>query len=212
MADTAVPIRLSAETPLTAGPDGCANAVRVLGPRATRDTFEALGTSHPVDVSDTPDTRDSKALRRGFGAFPTGVAALAALVDGEPVGMAVNSFTSVSLDPPLVSVCAATESRTWRRLRTAAHVGISVLSATQEQACGQLAARETDRFAGLPWRATGDGAVLLGGAGAWFECSVERELPAGDHEIIVLRVHRFGVDPQLAPLVFHGSRYRRLAE
>jgi flavin reductase (DIM6/NTAB) family NADH-FMN oxidoreductase RutF len=208
VADTAVPIRRSAETPPPAGPDGCADGVRVLGPRD-------LGSSRALDILDTLDdfsSGDGKALRRAFGAFPTGVAALAALVDGEPVGMAVNSFTSVSLDPPLASVCAASGSRTWRRLRTAAHLGISVLSASQEQACVRLAARDVDRFAGLPWRASGDGAVLLGGASAWFECSVEREIRAGDHEIVVLRVHRFGVEPQPAPLVFHGSRYRRLAE
>ena len=161
---------------------------------------------------DTLDTRDGGALRRGFGAFPTGVAALAAVVEGEPVGMAVSSFTSVSLDPPLVSVCAASASRTWRRLRGAGRLGVSVLSAVQEQAGGQLGAREADRFAGLSWRATCGGAVLLGGASAWFECAVEREIRAGDHEIVVLRVHRFGVDPQLPPLVFHASRYRRLAD
>lgn len=191
MTETAVPIRLSAEVPPAAGPNGRPDAVRVL---------------------DTLDTRDGRALRRGFGAFPTGVAALAALVDGEPVGMAVSSFTSVSLDPPLVSICAATTSQTWRRLRTADHVGVSVLSAAQEHACAQLASRGVDRFAGLPWHAAGDGAVLLGGASAWFECSVESEILAGDHVIVVLHIRRFGVDPQLPPLVFHASRYRRLAE
>jgi flavin reductase (DIM6/NTAB) family NADH-FMN oxidoreductase RutF len=191
VAETAVPVRFSVDAPPPAGQNGRADAVR---------------------LSDTRDTRDGKALRRGFGAFPTGVAALAALVDGEPVGMAVSSFTSVSLDPPLVSVCAATTSRTWRSLRPAARLGISVLSAAQEHACGRLAARDTDRFAGLPWYATPDGAVLLGEACAWFECAVERSVRAGDHEIIVLRVHRFDVDPQLPPLVFHGSRFRRLAE
>ncbi len=200
MADTAVPIRLSTPAPPPAGPDRRADAVRVLRPRERGDALGAL------------DPHDGKALRRGLGAFPTGVAALAALVEGEPVGMAVNSFTSVSLDPPLVSICAAAESRTWRGLRRAAHLGISVLSAAQEQACARLAARDGDRFAALPWHATADGAVLLEEAAAWFECSVEREIRAGDHEIVVLLVHRFGADPRRAPLVFHGSRYRRLAE
>lgn len=154
---------------------------------------------------------DPATLRRVLAAFPTGVTALAALVDGAPVGMAANSFTSVSLDPPLVSVCVATTSSTWPKLRRATRLGVSVLSHEQEAASRSLASRGVDRFAGLSWHATDDGAVLLDGASAWFDCSVEREIRAGDHEIVLLNVHGLGTDPQTPPLVFHGSRYRRLA-
>jgi flavin reductase (DIM6/NTAB) family NADH-FMN oxidoreductase RutF len=155
---------------------------------------------------------DPTTLRRVLAAFPTGVTALAALVDGEPVGMAANSFTSVSLDPPLVSVCVATTSSTWPELRRAARIGVSVLSHEQESASRSLAARGIDRFADLSWHATDDGAILLDGATAWFDCSVEREIRAGDHEIVLLNVHGLGTaDPHTPPLVFHGSRYRRLA-
>lgn len=153
---------------------------------------------------------DPATLRRVFGAFPTGVTALAALFGG-PVGLAANSFTSVSLDPPLVSVCVATGSQTWPLLRRAPRIGVSVLSHEQEEASRRLAARGVDRFAGLPWHPTEDGAVLLDRATAWFDCSVEREIRAGDHDIVLLRVHRLGTDPGTAPLVFHASRYRRLA-
>jgi flavin reductase (DIM6/NTAB) family NADH-FMN oxidoreductase RutF len=155
---------------------------------------------------------DPTTLRRVLAAFPTGVTALAALVDGEPVGMAANSFTSVSLDPPLVSVCVATTSSTWPVLRRAARIGVSVLSHEQESASRSLAARGIDRFADLSWHATDDGAILLDGATAWFDCSVEREIRAGDHEIVLLNVHGLGTaEPHTPPLVFHGSRYRRLA-
>ena len=155
---------------------------------------------------------DPTTLRRVLAAFPTGVTALAALVDGEPVGMAANSFTSVSLDPPLVSVCVATTSSTWPELRRAARIGVSVLSHEQESASRSLAARGIDRFADLSWHATDDGAILLDGATAWFDCSVEREIRAGDHEIVLLNVHGLGTaEPHTPPLVFHGSRYRRLA-
>ncbi|WP_349263643.1 flavin reductase family protein, partial [Actinocrinis sp.] len=102
----------------------------------------------------TEEALDPATLRRVFGAFPTGVTALAALVDGVPVGMAANSFTSVSLDPPLVSVCVATASATWPSLRRANRIGVSVLSHRQETASRQLAARGIDRFAGLPWYPT----------------------------------------------------------
>lgn len=155
---------------------------------------------------------DSGTLRRVLGAFPTGVTALAALVEETPVGMAANSFTSVSLDPPLVSVCVATNSRTWPRLRSATRLGVSVLGHEQETASRNLASRDAaDRFAGLRWRTNEDGAVFLEGASAWLECSAEREIRAGDHDIVLLRVHRLGTEPAIPPLIFHGSRYRRLA-
>ena len=149
-------------------------------------------------------------LRRVFGSFPTGVTAIAALVDGTPAGLAANSFVSVSLDPPMVSVCVAHTSTTWPVLRRAARLGVSVLGAHQEHAGRQLSARGADRFATLDWRTSPDGAVLLEGSSAWLDCSIEREIPAGDHDIVLLRVHDLDADPDVAPLVFHGSRYRRL--
>lgn len=153
---------------------------------------------------------DPRKLRRVFGAFPSGVTAVAALVDGLPVGMAASSFTSVSLDPPLVSVCVAHTSTTWPRLRNASRLGVSVLAGDQEQACLQLSARDGDRFAALRWSASSEGAVLLAGASAWLDCSVEAEHPAGDHDIVVLRVRDLDADHTVRPLVFHASQFRRL--
>jgi flavin reductase (DIM6/NTAB) family NADH-FMN oxidoreductase RutF len=117
----------------------------------------------------------------------------------------------VSLDPPLVSVCVAHSSTTWPVLRGSTRLGVSVLSADQESAGRQLATRGIDRFAGLGWSATPDGAVLLDGASAWLECGLDQQVRAGDHDIVVLRVHDLDADHGLAPLVFHGSRFRRLA-
>jgi flavin reductase (DIM6/NTAB) family NADH-FMN oxidoreductase RutF len=165
-------------------------------------------------------------LRRVFGAFPTGVTAVAALADGSPLGIAASSFTSVSLDPPVVSVCTAHSSTTWPRLRRVPKVGISVLGAHQEDACRQLSARSADarsadgqgadareanKFATLRWRATDGGAVFMEGASAWLECSVYREVTVGDHDIVLLLVHELDSDPSVAPLVFHASRFRRLS-
>jgi flavin reductase (DIM6/NTAB) family NADH-FMN oxidoreductase RutF len=160
-----------------------------------------------VSVSHDVDTRD---FRRALGAFPTGVTAIAAMVDGAPLGLAANSFTSVSLDPAIVSVCIAHSSTTWPALRTAARLGVSVLGAHQEHACVQLSARQGDRFASLDWRQTDDDAVFLSGTSAWLDTSIEQEIAAGDHDIVLLRVHAFGIDAQVAPLIFHASRFRRL--
>ncbi|XVU23574.1 flavin reductase family protein [Actinoplanes sp. CA-054009] len=154
---------------------------------------------------------EPRRLRRVFGSFPTGVTVVAALVDGRPTGLAANSFVSVSLDPPMVSVCVAHTSTTWPTLRGAARLGVSVLGAHQEQAGRQLSARDVDRFASLDWHTSDDGAIFLDGSSAWLDCSIEREIPAGDHDIVLLRVHDLDADESVPPLVFHGSTYRSLA-
>lgn len=156
------------------------------------------------------DALEPLLLRRVFGTFPTGVTALAAVLDGRPQGIAVSAFTPVSLEPAMVLVCVARSSTTWPSLSKAPRLGISVLAADQEQACRQLSSRDGDRFADLGWRTTDNGAVLLEGADAWFECSVEKLAPGGDHDIVVLRVHDLDGDHAVSPLVFHGSRFRRL--
>ncbi|MEV4671366.1 MULTISPECIES: flavin reductase family protein [Actinomadura] len=149
-------------------------------------------------------------LRRVYGAYPTGVAAVAGLVGGRPVGMAASSFVPVSLDPPLVSVCMAHSSTTWPLLRDLPHIGISVLGAHQEEAARRLGARGGDRFAGIAWRSTPDGCVLIEGAAAWYDCAVEHRVRSGDHDIVVLRVHDLDAAAEIPPLVFHASRFRRL--
>jgi flavin reductase (DIM6/NTAB) family NADH-FMN oxidoreductase RutF len=148
-------------------------------------------------------------LRRVFAAYPTGVAAIAALIEGAPVGIAASSFVAVSLDPPLVSVCIARSSTTWPALSGTRRLGISFLGAHQELACRQLSARHGERFAELSWRATAEGAVLICGASAWLDCTIERHITAGDHHIVLLRVHDLDAS-DVPPLVFHGSTFRQL--
>jgi flavin reductase (DIM6/NTAB) family NADH-FMN oxidoreductase RutF len=155
---------------------------------------------------------DPLRLRQVFGAFPSGVTAVAALVDGGPIGITASSFTSVSLEPALVSICVAHTSTTWSLLRGAPRLGVSILSATQERAGRQLGRRGADRFAGLDWRSTSDGAVLLDGASAWLDTSIELQVRAGDHDIVVLAVHDLDADHDLGPLVFHASQFRRLEQ
>ncbi|MBS2537360.1 flavin reductase family protein [Catenulispora sp. NF23] len=159
----------------------------------------------------TTASHHPKELRRVFGAFPSGVTAVAALVDGVPVGLAASSFTSVSLSPALVSVCADVSSTTWPILRTRPRLGISVLGAHQEQACRQLSSKNGERFATLDYRASADGAVFVEGASAWLECQIDSVLPAGDHDIVVFQVLDLDADATVPPLVFHASKFQRLA-
>lgn len=155
--------------------------------------------------------RSADQLRQAFGYFPSGVLALCAAVDGVPIGMAASSFTSVSLSPPLVSVCIQKTSATWPVLRDRGRLGLSVLAEHQDRQCASLASKHGDRFAGSEWVSTSDAAVLIGGASLWLDCSLHVEVPAGDHLVVLLQVHRLRTDPTRAPLVFHGSQFRRLA-
>jgi flavin reductase (DIM6/NTAB) family NADH-FMN oxidoreductase RutF len=155
---------------------------------------------------------DSAVLRRAYSCFASGVTAVCALVNGAPVGMAASAFTSVSLDPPLVSICVARSSATWARLRTAERIGVSVLAAAHPELCRQLSAREGDRFAGVDWWSTPEDAVLIADTTARLVCTLVEELPAGDHEIALLRVEALEADPEAQPLVFHASQFRSLIE
>jgi flavin reductase (DIM6/NTAB) family NADH-FMN oxidoreductase RutF len=162
-------------------------------------------------LTDTGVSVDSRTLRNAFGCFPSGVTAICAMIDAEPVGMAASSFTSVSLDPALVLACIRNNSDTWKKLKHAPRIGVSVLGEDHGRACSQLAARSGDRFEGLDWFTTEGGAVLLEGAAASLDCSVAEEIAAGDHKLVLLRIEALAFQPAVSPLVFHGSRFRKLA-
>ncbi len=149
-------------------------------------------------------------LRHAFGMFPSGVTAVCALIDDVPVGMAASSFVSVSIDPALVSVCVAKTSTTWPILRGARQLGISVLSAEHGLVARALSAKNGDRFAEVSWEPTAAGSVLVHGSALWLECEIEREVEAGDHEIVVLKINAIQPYPDIAPMVFHSSKFRRL--
>lgn len=155
---------------------------------------------------------DLDTLRQTFSLFPSGIAAVAAHVDGAKEVLVASSFqVGISAEPPLVLFSVQRSSRTWPRLRVAPRLGISVLGRDHDAVCRQLAAREGDRFAGVGCCTTPEGAVLLHGAPVWFECSIEQEVAAGDHDLVLLRVRRSGSEPSTPPLVFHRSQFVGLA-
>jgi flavin reductase (DIM6/NTAB) family NADH-FMN oxidoreductase RutF len=153
----------------------------------------------------TPDV-----LRGAFASFPSGITAVAAMRSGRPRGLAASSFTSVSLDPPLVSVCIARTSTTWPALRAAPRLGLSVLAEEHGHVARSLATRGIDRFAGVSWDRTPNGAVFVHGAALWLDCTRYDEVRAGDHEIVLLCIQQLWTYPAVSPLVFHGSKFRRL--
>jgi flavin reductase (DIM6/NTAB) family NADH-FMN oxidoreductase RutF len=152
----------------------------------------------------------TSSLREAFGHFPQGVIAIAAEVDGARVGLAASTFVPVSLEPPLVSFCVQNTSATWPKLRELPFLGISVLGESHDEAVRTLAAKTGDRFAGLRTMSTDSGAVFIEGTSVWLESSIEQLIPAGDHTIVILRVSNITVHPDVPPIVFHRSTFRRL--
>jgi flavin reductase (DIM6/NTAB) family NADH-FMN oxidoreductase RutF len=150
-------------------------------------------------------------LRQAFGCFPSGVTAFCGLLDGVAEGMAASSFTSVSLDPPLVSVCVANTSTTWPKLAGLNRLGLSVLAGDHAPVARALASKTGDRFSEVDWMATDSGAVFVHGATLWLECAPHKRVEAGDHEIVVLQIVSLAMYPDIAPMVFHRSNFRELA-
>ncbi|MFD4407771.1 flavin reductase family protein [Nocardia sp. NPDC058499] len=123
--------------------------------------------------------------------------------------MAANSFTSVSLDPPLIAFCVATTSTSWPRVRAADRYTVNILSADQENICRRLATPGPEKFRGIDWAPSPAGAPVLTDCLAWIEAEQEAEYSAGDHTIVVSRVrHLYASDN--APLVFFRGRYGSL--
>lgn len=162
-------------------------------------------------ITAVDDQFDQALLRQAFGCFPSGVTAFCGLLDGVAEGMAASSFTSVSLDPPLVSVCVANTSTTWPKLATLERLGLSVLADDHAPIAKALAAKTGDRFESVDWMATGSGAVFVHGATLWLECAPYKRVEAGDHEIVVLQIVALAMNPDIAPMVFHRSNFRELA-
>lgn len=167
----------------------------------------SVDTARPfARMGDDPD-----AVRAHMGNFPSAVVALCADVDGVPVGMSASSFTvGVSYDPPLALFAVQQSSATWRLLSRAGRVGVSVFGEGQAADCLRLASRSADRFADLRVSRNQDGAVFVDGAPIWYDCELVSETPAGDHQIVVLKVHGVSVEEGRSPLVYRRRNFHTL--
>jgi 3-hydroxy-9,10-secoandrosta-1,3,5(10)-triene-9,17-dione monooxygenase reductase component len=152
---------------------------------------------------------DSATYRTVLGHFATGVTIVTALDGDEPVGMACNSFTSVSLDPPLVLFCAAKNSSTWPQMQRAQRFAVNVLDEDAEAVCRIFATKGVDRFEGVTHHRAATGAPILADALAYIDCETEVEHDAGDHVIVVGRVVELGYASEGKPLLFYRGGYGR---
>jgi 3-hydroxy-9,10-secoandrosta-1,3,5(10)-triene-9,17-dione monooxygenase reductase component len=150
---------------------------------------------------------DARSFRDALGRFATGVAFVTAAPGGEPTGLIVNTLTSVSLEPPLVSFCPARSSLTWSRMRRAGRFGVNVLGRKHERFAVRATPAGADRFAGLDWELGRNGVPLVADALASLECEIYAEHRAGDHWIVVGRVDELRISPTDEPLVFFAGAF-----
>lgn len=157
-------------------------------------------------IADAPPALDRRALRGALGCFATGVTVMTTRrTDGSPVGLTVNSFASVSLEPPLVLWSLAAHSPSLGAFRAASHFCVNVLAADQEALCRRFATPEADKFAAVDWMEGTGGSPVIDGCVASFECSSAFNNWGGDHLIFVGRVERFATR-DVPALLFHRGR------
>ena len=153
---------------------------------------------------------DPRALRDAFGCFATGVTIVTGrAADGSRVGLTANSFTSVSLDPPLLLFCPANNASALPVLRETGRFAVNVLSADSRHVSDRFAKKGIDRFAETDWEEW-DGLPVLADAKAAFACSLHADHDGGDHRIIVGRIERIGFAPERESLLYLNGRYRRV--
>ena len=154
---------------------------------------------------------DQRTLRDALGSFATGVTVVTCVDgDGRPFGLTVNSFTSVSLDPPLLLVCIANQARCAKAMAEAGHFAVNVLQTGQQPASIRFSTRDEDRFGATPWSTGESGAPLLMDSLAVFECERHSVHEGGDHRILTGKVLRASFDPTMDPLLYFRGKYRRL--
>jgi flavin reductase (DIM6/NTAB) family NADH-FMN oxidoreductase RutF len=173
--------------------------------------LDFLDRKQPPAESEFRSGSDPRTLRDAMGCFATGITIVTATAsDGSSVGLTANSFTSVSLEPPLLLVCIANTAGSAGVLRAAERFGVNVLQTSQQQTSNRFASKGEDRFAGTAWSPGESGVPLLDGSLASFECRRHAVHEGGDHFILVGEVVRARFEPRRDPLLYFRGKYRRL--
>ena len=153
---------------------------------------------------------DQAHYRQVLGHFPTGVTVVAGVADGTPVGLAVGSFFSLSIDPPLVGFCVGKSSNSWKAMEPSGSFCVNILGADQEDVCRVFATSGDDKFATIGWTKAESGSPLINDVLAWIDCDLETVHDGGDHHIVVGRVRGMDVGHEGDPLVFFRGGYAQL--
>ena len=196
-------------------PDAEALAIEDSGLDRT-ETFNALlldflERKQPRFVPEFREGSDARTFRDALGCFATGVTIITAMdSEGQPIGLTANSFTSVSLDPPLLLVCVANNAGSAAVLRDAERFAVNVLQIGQQPTSNRFAGKGEDRFANTPWEVGEFGTPVLTGSLSSFECARDAVHDGGDHFILVGRVLKAMFEPRRDPLLYFRGKYRRL--
>ena len=170
--------------------------------------------AEPTPTARTSEYRtgsDPRTLRDALGCFATGVTVVTCFDNDErPFGITANSFTSVSLEPPLLLVCVHKMAASAGALTSASHFAVNVLQNEQQPASIRFSRSDEDRFGNSDWSPGEFGAPVLGNSLSVFECERRAVHDGGDHHILVGQVLKASFDPSLDPLLFFRGRYRRL--
>jgi flavin reductase (DIM6/NTAB) family NADH-FMN oxidoreductase RutF/pimeloyl-ACP methyl ester carboxylesterase len=173
--------------------------------------LDFLERKQPRFVPEFREGSDARTFRDALGCFATGVTIITAMgADGNPVGLTANSFTSVSLDPPLLLVCVANSAGSAPVLRSAERFAVNVLQIGQQPTSNRFAGKGEDRFANTPWEVGEFGTPVLTGSLSSFECARDALHDGGDHFILVGRVLKAMFEPRRDPLLYFRGKYRRL--
>lgn len=150
----------------------------------------------------------AREMRDALGQFCTGITVITAANDGVPVGFACQSFSALSLDPPLVLFCPMKNSGSWLGIEKAGKFAVNILSEEQEDVSSTFGRRGDDKFANIDWSMSKLGSPIIDGVMASFDCEIYQVLDGGDHWIVLGRVHHLGpVDKTARPLLFYRGAY-----
>lgn len=166
-----------------------------------------LGEDTPLPADDPEALTRARAFRDVLGRFCTGVTVVTSMSGGEPVGMTCQSFSSVSLEPPLVLFCPAKTSRAWPLMQRAGFFCVNLLAADQAHLSDGMATKGSDKFTGVDWSPSKTGAPLLDGVLGYVDCTIHAVHEAGDHYVVIGRVQDLGVTDVEEPLLFFRSTY-----
>lgn len=191
-------------------PEGMADdAAQTWPPRELIDSF--LGTFDtglwPGEEAVGPDDEAGRRFRDTLARFCSGVTVVTSVSDGLPVGMTCQSFSSVSLHPPLVMFVPAKTSRAWSAIHRAGHFTVNFLTSEQQDLSTLFATRGADKFAGVDWQPGSTGAPVLAGTLGHISCTIQAVHEAGDHYIVVGRVQDLQTGVDADPLLFFRGAY-----
>lgn len=173
-----------------------------------------LRPGEEVAVHDDPQAQAAaRQFRDVLGCFASGITVITTMSGGDPVGMTCQSFSSVSLDPPLVMFVPARSSRAWPLIQRSGRFCVNVLAADQEHVSGQMATKGADKFAGIDWTpGAATGSPVIGGALAHLDCTIHAVYEGGDHYVVIGKVEHLETNTadaaEAEPLLYFKGRYR----